>query len=316
MRRDTLPKIFNSCFLLILLLAGCVNYSPNYNNNYMIEHKKLVSYNDKLPIFTITEKPDLQAGDSFVFDDGSVETVVGKYGNMVEWLSSGGVNFITSENPILHYSAWAYEKRYSDKNIIDINYNVPDNFMWPLSLFNEKSFIASEGYARGRILFSDSYNVKCKIEDISKIKTEIGSFDTFAIACSTGLFGGETMRYYSPELGFFAKIVTRKGIFSAKTKTLKSCSIDVGFLSEDDNDMIAKTIESALDYGPKDGGFIKYLNNSKIKVSVLLDEVQNVEGKNCANFTRVLDRGYCHSIVQGNMCKMDNGHWKSSKKAD
>ncbi len=314
--RCVLLKFLKAFLFVSVLLAGCVSYEPSYNNNYMIEHKKLVSYKDKLPIFTIRENPDLQAGDSFVFDDGSKETVVAKYGDKTEWLSSNGANYMVSNNPILHYSAWTYDNKSNDKPIIDVNYNVPDNFMWPLSLFAEGRFVASEDYAKSRILFSDAYNVKCKIEDISKIKTDKMDFDTFVISCSTGVFGEKTVRYYSPELGFFVKIITKRGLFSSKTKTFKSCTIDPEFLSEDDNNLIERARDSALTFGPREGGYSKYLNNIKLKVSIFIQASNDIDGKKCYNYTKSLERGDCRYIETDAACQIDDKHWKSSKIED
>jgi peptidoglycan hydrolase-like protein with peptidoglycan-binding domain len=146
-------------------------------------------------------------GDSFVYTEGLVETVVAVAGDMVIWKSNRNEQITAYRNFVLPPVEWSSPSR-KEKRSIDA---APDT-LWPLKLARQAKFSTKirevlRAQPSGQIETAETW--RCRVAGPAAISVPAGTFDTIRINCdvSTGDTSSQRRRvwYYAPSIGHYVQ---------------------------------------------------------------------------------------------------------------
>jgi hypothetical protein len=152
--------------------------------------------------------PDYQLGDSFVYTDGRVETVVDVDGDNVRWQSSNGTTYTASRNFIVPWASWISAGQRGQTMLTRKR-----GVLWPLEPGKETSFSARtvvqiRDRADSMSEFAEEWH--CRVGETKKISVVAGTFDTLAVVCRRVARQSEPQLtrvwYYAPRIQHYVRL--------------------------------------------------------------------------------------------------------------
>ena len=185
-----------------LALAGCTDLSAN-----------AALAPAALPVYAV--------GDSYSFDDGRMERVVGTAPSAVRWQGDAGFAFTTTENVLLPRIEWSDSQVRGARTMA-----VARNALFPLAPGRTVAFQATrrtvEGTGRSADEVAESW--QCRVDGTERVATKAGDFDTFRVVCSMHTVppgpGLTRTFFYAPAIAYYVRRDDRTGSGTTSTITL------------------------------------------------------------------------------------------------
>lgn len=145
-----------------------------------------------------------RAGDSFVYSDGRVETVVGIAGDMVLWEDNRGTQFTAYRNFILPPVEISSPSRKARTSI-----DATSDALWPLRLTSKAAFATRTVEtlrAQPNDHLGSAERWRCRVGGPAMISVAAGTFDSVRIICDITTEAESRHRrvwYYAPSIGHY-----------------------------------------------------------------------------------------------------------------
>ena len=155
--------------------------------------------------------PLYSPGDSYTFDDGTVDTVIGTANNTVQWRNASGARFVTTRDVLLPPIAWADAAARGRRN-----FSAPDA-LFPLHSDSGVTVVAAmtQDPGKGGPDLTTQESWLCRVGDAQRIHETVGWFDTVRVDCSvTEMPSGQYQQrtfFYAPSIGYYVQRIDRAG---------------------------------------------------------------------------------------------------------
>jgi hypothetical protein len=152
--------------------------------------------------------PRYELGNTFVYSDGRVETIVGVSGDKIRWQSNRGTIFTTYRDFVLPLASWVSAGERGQTIL-----GAQRETLWPLEPGKKNSFSV-----RTIVQISDrpdniSDTVEqwhCQVEQVEKISVVAGTFDTLKVVCRRSARESlpqlTRVWYYAPRVGHYVRM--------------------------------------------------------------------------------------------------------------
>ncbi|MGI9501121.1 MAG: hypothetical protein ACR2P3_13875 [Geminicoccaceae bacterium] len=148
--------------------------------------------------------PSYAKGTWYAFNDGSREVVVETVGETSVWQDGKGRLETRYRNPVLPRLRWP---RGETRVMAE-----PDA-LWPLMTGNTVYFreLRNEFDVNRRLTQSKARIWRCRVQEVTSLDTEAGSFETYPISCELRSSGGANrllgtrIWHYAPEIGHYVR---------------------------------------------------------------------------------------------------------------
>lgn len=175
-------------------LARSIDHRPEHPETWLLS---------RLPM------ADYEPGDTFVYSNGRVDTVVAVRKNRVSWRSNQGTSFEASRNFVLPWFSWRTPAEQGRRLV-----QASADLLWPLVLDEEKHFTATRVVqvgGRPDNLHRTRENWRCGAEGRARVALVTGTFETVRIACERRATDTaprhKRVWYYAPRLRHYVRIV-------------------------------------------------------------------------------------------------------------
>jgi hypothetical protein len=155
--------------------------------------------------------PAYETGNTFVYSDGRVDTVVGLKGDMVRWQRNDGTKFTANRNFLLPWAYWQSEAE-SGKHALEGE----PGALWPRTSAQEVSFSIASVVQRGDgsgALRKSTEDWRCRLVGKQEVTVVAGTFDTLKLTCdraaSVSAPALERIWYYAPSIQHFVRLEDR-----------------------------------------------------------------------------------------------------------
>jgi hypothetical protein len=152
------------------------------------------------------------AGDSYSFDDGSVDTVIAASDRAVQWRNVSGARFETTRDVLLPPVAWADATMRGRRS-----FSASPDALFPLRPDGGGSLNAgvTEQANSGGLTMGGHEHWQCQVGGAQVLPTVVGRFDTVRVDCAvTGMAGGQYAKrsfFYAPSIGYYVRRIDRIG---------------------------------------------------------------------------------------------------------
>jgi peptidoglycan hydrolase-like protein with peptidoglycan-binding domain len=160
------------------------------------------------PRLKASRPPDYQPGDSFIYSDGRVETVVEVDGDTVRWQNNRGTVYRANRDFVLPRASWVSTDRRGQTRVSRAR-----EALWPLEHGKETSFSAATVVQIGDRPDNTSEYTEdwhCRVEGTEKISVIAGTFDTLKVVCRRAARDSEPQLtrvwYYAPRIGHYVRV--------------------------------------------------------------------------------------------------------------
>lgn len=148
--------------------------------------------------------PTYARGSWYAFNDGSHDVVVDVAGETILWQDEKGRVETRYRNPVLPRLKWP---RGETKVLAE------PNALWPLATGNTVQFheVRNEFDIIRRLTQRKVRTWRCRVQEITILDTEAGSFETYPISCVLRSRGrankllGTRLWHYAPEIGHYVR---------------------------------------------------------------------------------------------------------------
>ena len=171
--------------------------------------------------------PSYELGTTYVYSDGSWETVAGIAPQLVTWHDHRGNVYSRSRDFTYRSTDWKTGKRQGSRQFRPRRYLLVkrNTSLWPLQEGNVTSFREMATASKiGEPEKSYQRNWTCEVRGTERVAVMAGEFDTWKIACKrynnyknprTAKIREIKIWYYAPEIKHY--VLTERQYFSAKT---------------------------------------------------------------------------------------------------
>jgi len=165
--------------------------------------------------------PTYSTGDTYTFDDGRLERVVGTAAGSVQWRADGGFSFTTTDNVLLPRIAWKDSQARGERTM-----SVSRGALFPLVRGNNVAFRATRRTveAPGGKATEIAESWQCRVDGTARVGTPAGDFDTFRVDCTVSTVPASNVLtrtfYYAPTIGYYVRREDRTGSGNPRTITL------------------------------------------------------------------------------------------------
>jgi peptidoglycan hydrolase-like protein with peptidoglycan-binding domain len=163
-----------------------------------------------VPKMKAESPPAYEAGNTFVYSDGRVETVVGLKGDMVRWQRNDGTKFTADRNFLLPWANWQSQTQSGTQTWDD---GAED--LWPRAPDQEVSFsVDSVVLETGSdVLTKSTEHWRCRLAGKRKVTVMAGNFDTLKLICdraaSPAALALQRVWYYAPSIQHYVRLENR-----------------------------------------------------------------------------------------------------------
>ncbi len=153
--------------------------------------------------------PTYRPGSTFVYSDGSVETVVRLDGERVRWRTNRGTIFTAYRNFVLPWATWVSSGEQGQSATM-----AEPDVLWPLKPGKTASFQVRKTVRFGirpDNMKEDLEQWDCRVENPERISVVAGTFDTLKVACQRTTTLDPSPRltrvwYYAPRIGHYVRM--------------------------------------------------------------------------------------------------------------
>jgi len=163
--------------------------------------------------------PSLAVGNSYSFDDGRVERVVGTSAATVRWRQPDGFVFTTTQNVLLPRVSWSDKEARGERTM-----SVAPGALFPLTRGNNVAFRAARRTVEnaGGAVTDIAETWQCGVDGTARVTTKVGDFDTFRVTCTMNTTPpGPTLTrtfFYAPAVDYYVRREDR--IASGETQAI------------------------------------------------------------------------------------------------
>lgn len=150
--------------------------------------------------------PQVAVGNSYSFDDGRTERVIGRSADLLRWRGNGDFTFATTGNVLMPRVAWSDTEARGERTISAVS-----GSLFPLSPGKSVAFQASRRTVDTRT--GTTANVaetwQCRADGTARVTTEAGDFDTFRVSCTMTTMPSVTTLtrtfFYAPSVDYYVR---------------------------------------------------------------------------------------------------------------
>lgn len=268
--------------------------------------------------------PNYQAGTTYVYSDGSWETVIKvdaegiTWSNHRGWISTGSRDFIHKR------FKWQTKNRYGYREFKPTSFlmSPPTPPIWPLKVGNKTRF---DEYGRwfdelGLEHRYDSY-WSCEVKGTESVSVGAGDFDTWTITCrrypnkfrATSKTRDYRTWHYAPAVNHW--VVEERdynGYRENRTKELVAVLPDLQTFTTDDNDILSiqKQFQNALETNmPGDTNVWENFDQQLVIGVTPVNSFKHSNGGICRQYIQVLAKEGLPYEFPGIACRNDKGRW-------
>lgn len=256
--------------------------------------------------------PVYELGDTFIYSDGRVETVVSVDGERITWSNNQGLRYTSWRNFILPRLSWDGEATSGKRRV-----GAPPDALWPLRVGSSLSFRSTATVAQIDDGASDtiSNDWKCRVSGAKTVEVAAGTFDTFQVSCDRharfGAFLQERIWYYAPVLGHY---VLRIDNFSREdSRRVETLAVRPGLraLSESARGEVEESFQTALE--TQLSGSATVWRDGETGMAVRVRPVATFRlssGAYCRRFVQEINSGAQDRTFAGIVCRDATGNWR------
>ena len=154
-----------------------------------------------------SDLPNPSEGSTFVYSDGTVETIAGVKGSMLRWRRGDGTVFTADRNFLLPWSTWTGDGERGTATVS----RSPDR-LWPMMAGRDVSFSAKVVVQKSEAdaeLDKWTEQWRCRLSERKMVTVPAGAFDTVRFECerAAGHAAPPLTRiwYYAPAIGHYVR---------------------------------------------------------------------------------------------------------------
>ena len=260
--------------------------------------------------------PTYTKGTTYVYSNGSWETVIDVTPSAVTWENNRGR--VSSGPPDFTYkqSSWKLRNRQGVREFApreDVLAGAAHQLLWPLRVGNVAGHTERGVWSeKGGPEKTYQTNWSCKVAGTERVSVMAGEFDTYAIECARRS-GRRTYElktwYYAPAAGHYV-LVTSKYTYdrpSWQKELLAVIPPDDG-LSTAKRKRIAQSFQKTMEYN-KSGQPLSF-SDKKIKVEITPTDTFRIDnGTYCRRYVQKMSLPNDKGTFFGMACRETNGAW-------
>jgi hypothetical protein len=255
--------------------------------------------------------PMYSAGDSYTFDDGTADTVIGAGNDSVHWSNTARARFVTSRDVLLPPLAWANAVQHGRRD-----YAGPEP-LFPLRPGSGATFTAAltEQPNGGGPDMRGQENWQCQVGEARRLHVAAGWFDTMRVDCSvTEMPGGRYVQrsfFYAPSIGYYVRRVDRVGDAPPHAVELVAWTDGNPPLPDSALRQRVTAMQEAL--ATRDNGTVLDWQDPATEVSGSVEPVRTAHGSDgrlCRDFQEHLEAFGRRYALTGAACRETAGDWQ------
>lgn len=255
--------------------------------------------------------PMYSAGDSYSFDDGTVDTVVGAANDAVRWRNAAGARFVTWRDALLPPLAWADRAAHGQRS-----YAGPEP-LFPLRPGSAASFTAiiTEQAGRAGPDMRGQEDWQCRVGAADRLHVAAGWFDTVRVDCSvTEMPDGRNAQrsfFYAPSIGYYVRRIDRIGDAPPHTMELAAYTEGDPPLLDSALRQRVAGIQRALETLPN-GATVSWQDTATQAEGTIepLRTVHGGDGRLCRDFREEVQAYGRSYALSGEACRETAGGWQ------
>jgi surface antigen len=304
-------KVFAGIHVLLLVLFFCGEFS------------QAAKLGNSLGLKT-TPMPKYQAGTTFVYSDGSWETVIKVGPEGITWRNHRGSISTGSPDFIYKRFKWQTKKRYGYRDFKQTTFimSPPTPPLWPLEVGNKTRF-DEKGRWFDELGVESRYDSfwSCGVIGTEKVSVGAGDFDTWKITCkrypdkfrSTSKTREYRTWYYAPIVNHWV-VEDRdyNGYRENRSKELIAVLPDLQTFTADENDILSiqKQFQNALEANQIGDTNVWENFNQQLVIGVTpVKSFKHPNGGICRQYLQVLAKEGLPYEFPGIACRNEKGRW-------
>ncbi|TAN47162.1 MAG: hypothetical protein EPN26_14275 [Rhodospirillales bacterium] len=258
--------------------------------------------------------PHFVIGESFHFDDGRSETVVGVDGDLVTWRTSNGVTRTAYKNAMLPYLEWWDSSSSGKIQQTDLK---PTTLWPPVPGLHTRFYLVMTEILPGKAEQRYTQDWECKVEGTGKTTVPAGTFDTRKVACYRTYYGylRQTRIFnFAPALGYYVSRHDESVSSGTSARKLTAHEYDTKALSDAERNALVAQVQNALSKSP-DGKPVTWQDSKKqIAVQIVPVSTDNSgpKGAKCRVYDGVFNVGGKTLTNRRKACQGKKGEWLQS----
>ena len=258
--------------------------------------------------------PHYQAGTTYVYSDGRIETVTGVDGEKVRWQTNRGAIFTTYRNFALPWAFWQSKTGTGWRSL-----TVDPHALWPLNAGKEVAFSATTTVrdpSRSQEPGRSTEAWRCSVAGSDRISVVAGSFNTVKVVCERTLPEPAPrltrIWHYAPSIGHY---VRHNDIYDAMELDRHVELVAIRPSSYDWPPVARAGLGQALQYALENSsaGEETVWSSSGVAVRVTIRPVAKYtrgDGKTCRTYVQTWDHSGGKDRYPGTACRSPSGKWQ------
>ncbi len=265
----------------------------------------------ELVAFPSAPLPMYSPGNSYTFDDGSVDTVIGATDDAVRWHNASGSRFVTTRDVMLPPVSWADASLRGRRS-----FAVPDT-LFPLRAGGDETVdtVVTQQSGAGGPDMAKQERWHCQVGDAEHIRVSAGSFDTVRVDCAIKSQPGEQYAersfFYAPSIGYYVRRIDRIGDAPPRTVELTAWTDGDPPLPDSALQQRVSAIQRALE--TQASGAAVGWEDSGSRVSGSVEPVSTARGDDgrwCRDFQENVGAYGRRYALNGEACRDRAGGWQ------
>ena len=265
------------------------------------------------PKLQVGAPPAYETGNTFVYSDGRVDTVVGLKGDMVRWRRNDGTKFTADRNFLLPWAYWQSQTESGTQTL-----DGEPGALWPRASGQEVSFSVDSVVQQGGsgALTKSMERWRCRLAGERKVTVMAGTFDTLKLICnraaSTSAPALERVWYYAPSIQHFVRLENRSQVAGESNET-ELVTIRPGGEGWPPiaRAALSRAVEQALE--TVSNGREAPWRSSGVDTRVSIKPTSRFEsgdGRVCRTFLQTWSGKEGERSYPGAACRDSSGHWR------
>lgn len=267
------------------------------------------------PNLAPAQLPIYKKGTTYVYSNGSWETVIDVTSGAVTWKDNRGM--VSTGSPDFTYkrTSWQLKSRQGSREFAareDV-LAVPPTSLWPLRVGNVAGYTES-GTWSDKSGPEKTYRSKwsCEVAGTERVSVMAGEFDTYTIECArkSGRRTWEVKTwYYAPAIGHYV-LVTNRYTYDQPSRRMELLAVlppDDG-LSAVKRNRIEQNFQKALEYNRS--GRPLLWSDEGINVEITPTDTFRIDnGTYCRRYVQKISLPKEQDTFHGMACRESNGTW-------
>ena len=265
------------------------------------------------PKLQVSGPPAYEAGNTFVYSDGRVDTVVGLKGDMVRWQRNDGTRFTADRNFLLPWAYWQSQTESGTQAL-----GGESGGLWPRTTDQEVSFSVDSVVQQGGsgALTKSTERWRCRLAGKRKVTVMAGAFDTIKLICdraaSASVPALERVWYYAPSIQHFVRLENRSQAAG------ESSEVELVTIRPGGKDWppiaraaLSRAVEQALETVSNGREAPWRSSGVDTRVSIMpTSRFESGDGKVCRTFLQTWSGKEGERSYPGAACRDNSGHWR------